>query len=124
MLNTINLVKDNLNPNLEIEGVFLTMADFRTNLSREVIREVRDYFKDKVYNTIIPRSIKLGEAPSFGKPIALYDKESVAAQKYDELTREILHLPIIRTEIRLDNFKIEQNENRVTSDNQTENKDG
>lgn len=91
---TINLVKNNLNPNLTIEGVFLTMADFRTNLSREVIREVRDYFKEKVYKTVIPRNIRLSEAPSFGKPIAFYDKQSIGAQKYENLSREILGFPV------------------------------
>ncbi len=94
LLNTINLVRNNLNPNLAIEGVFLTMADFRTNLSREVIKEVKEYFKDKVYNTVIPRNIRLGEAPSFGKPVVLYDKDSLGAQKYEELSREILGLPL------------------------------
>lgn len=87
---TIKLVKENLNPNLVIEGVLLTMADFRTNLTKEVIQEVRDYFSDKVYETIIPRNIKLSEAPSFGKPIVLYDKDSLGAQKYEELCKEIL----------------------------------
>lgn len=88
--NTIGLVKDNLNPSLGIEGVLLTMADFRTNLTKEVIQEARNYFKEKVFITVIPRSIRLTEAPSFGKPIALYDKESIGAQKYEELTRELL----------------------------------
>ena len=88
--NTIRLVKDNLNPNLSIEGVLLTMADFRTNLTKEVIQEARNYFKEKVFATVIPRSIRLTEAPSFGKPIALYDKESIGAQKYEELSREVL----------------------------------
>ncbi|MFH1247633.1 MAG: ParA family protein, partial [Candidatus Omnitrophota bacterium] len=92
LFNTINLVKNNLNPNLEIEGVVLTMADLRTNLSREVIQEVRNYFKDKVYNTVIPRNIKLSEAPGYGKPIALYDKDSIGGQKYLELTGEILRM--------------------------------
>lgn len=92
--NTINLVKDNLNPNLDIEGVFLTMADFRTNLTKEVIQEVRTYFKDKVYETVIPRSIRLTEAPSFGQPIALYDKDSIGGQKYDELSKEILGIQL------------------------------
>jgi chromosome partitioning protein len=87
-------VKDNLNPNLTIEGVVLTMADFRTNLSKEVIQETRGYFKEKVYATVIPRNIRLTEAPSFGKPIALYDKESIGAQKYEELSKEILGIPI------------------------------
>ena len=92
--NTIRLIKDNLNPNLTIEGVLLTMADFRTNLTKEVIQEARNYFKDKVYETVIPRNIKLTEAPSFGKPIVLYDKNSLGAQKYEELSREMLGLPI------------------------------
>jgi chromosome partitioning protein len=90
LLNTINLVKGNLNANLAIEGAILTMADFRTNLSREVIREVKEHFNEKVYETIIPRSIRLSEAPSYGKPIALYDKNNIGAAKYEELTREIL----------------------------------
>ncbi len=94
LANTIKLVKDNLNPNLAIEGVILTMADFRTNLTKEVIQEARSYFKEKVYNTVIPRNIRLTEAPSFGKPVALYDKESIGAQKYEQLTKEILGIPI------------------------------
>jgi chromosome partitioning protein len=94
LTNTIRLVKDNLNADLAVEGVILTMADFRTNLTKEVIQEARNYFKDKAYNTVIPRSIRLSEAPSFGKPIALYDKNSIGAQKYQELTQEILGLPI------------------------------
>lgn len=92
--NTIRLVKDNINPGLAIEGVLLTMADFRTNLTKEVIQEVRNHFKDKVYNTVIPRNIRLTEAPSFGKPIFLYDKDSLGAQKYRELCQEILGLPL------------------------------
>jgi chromosome partitioning protein len=105
LLNTIRLVKDNLNPVLDIEGVLLTMADFRTNLTKEVIEEVRKHFPDKVYHTIIPRSIRLTEAPSFGKPIVFYDKDSIGAQKYAELSREILGLP--RVESRLDNSSID-----------------
>jgi len=94
LANTIRLVKDNLNPALAIEGVILTMADFRTNLTKEVIQEARGYFKEKVYATVIPRNIRLTEAPSFGKPIALYDKESIGAQKYEQLCKEILGIPI------------------------------
>lgn len=94
LVNTIKLVKENLNPNLEIEGVLLTMADFRTNLTKEIIQETRNYFKEKVYQTVIPRNIRLTEAPSFGQPIAVYDKESMGAKKYEELSREILGLPI------------------------------
>ena len=87
---TMNLVKDNLNPNLKIEGVLLTMADYRTNLTNEVINEARSYFKHKVYKTVIPRNIRLSEAPGFGKPIVLYDRNSLGAQKYFELCQEIL----------------------------------
>lgn len=90
LVNTINLVRDNLNQNLSVEGVVMTMADFRTKLAKEVIDEVRKFFKDKVYNTIIPRSVKLSEAPGFGKPIMLYDKHSVGAQMYENLSREFL----------------------------------
>jgi chromosome partitioning protein len=90
LTNTVKLVTENINPSLTIEGVLLTMADFRTNLTKEVIQETRNYFKDKVYRTVIPRNIKLTEAPSFGKPIMLYDKDSLGAQKYEELAKEIL----------------------------------
>jgi len=90
LANTINLVKENINSTLEIEGVLLTMADFRTNLTNEVINEVRNFFKGKVYQTVIPRNIKLTEAPGFGKPIAFYDKASIGAQKYQEFVNELL----------------------------------
>jgi len=95
LINTVKLVKDNLNPGLEIEGVVLTMADFRTNLTREVIQEVRNFFQKKVYDTVIPRNIRLTEAPGFGKPIALYDKYSIGAKKYEDLAREVLGLPAL-----------------------------
>jgi len=97
--NTIRLVKDHLNPNLEIEGVLLTMADFRTNLTKEVIQEVRSHFKDKVYQTVIPRSIRLSEAPSYGKPITMYDKDSLGAKKYEDLAREILGIKPVETRL-------------------------
>ncbi|MDE2221674.1 MAG: ParA family protein [Candidatus Omnitrophica bacterium] len=90
LLNTISLVKDGLNPELHIEGVLMTMADFRTNLTNEVIGEIKNYFKDKVYNSIIPRNIRLSEAPSFGKPINFYDNASIGAVKYKELAEEFL----------------------------------
>lgn len=90
LLNTINLIRDGLNPSLQIEGVLLTMADFRTNLTTEVIKEIKNYFKDKVYSSIIPRNIKLSEAPSFGKPIMLYDHHSIGAKKYTEFAHEFL----------------------------------
>ena len=92
--NTIRLVKDNINPSLQVEGVLLTMADFRTNLTKEVIQEVREHFKDKVYQSVIPRNVRLTEAPSFGKPIVLYDNESLGAQKYEDLCKEIMGLPL------------------------------
>lgn len=94
LVNTIKLVKDHLNAGLDIEGVVLTMADFRTNLAKEVIQEVRAYFRDKVYSTVIPRNVRLTEAPSFGKPIALYDKDSLGAHKYEELSKEVLGIAI------------------------------
>lgn len=92
LINTLNLIREGLNSNLAVEGVLMTMADFRTNLTTEVIGEIRNYFKDKVYKTIIPRNIKLSEAPSFGKPIALYDSASIGARKYKELAEEILDI--------------------------------
>jgi len=101
LVNTVNLIKENLNPNLAIEGVLLTMADFRTNLTREIIQEARNYFKDKVYSTVIPRNIRLTEAPSFGQPIFLYDKDSMGAQKYEELAKEILGLQPAITNLEL-----------------------
>lgn len=90
LLNTISLVRDGLNPSLQVEGVLLTMADFRTNLTVEVINEIRNYFKEKVYQTIIPRNIRLSEAPSYGKPINLYDNGSIGAKKYAELAQEVI----------------------------------
>jgi len=93
LMSTLSLITDGLNPDLSIEGVLLTMADFRTNLTTEVINEIRVYFKEKVYNTIIPRNIRLSEAPSHGKPITQYDVHSIGAQRYRELAEEILGLP-------------------------------
>ncbi len=94
LVKTIELVRDNLNPKLEIEGILMTMADNRTNLTDQVVKEIRSHFPDKVYKTIIPRSIKMGEAPGFGKPIMLYDKNCVGCKKYEEFTQEFLvHTP-------------------------------
>lgn len=90
LINTIHLIRDGLNSSLDIEGVLLTMADFRTNLTGEVINEINNYFKEKVYKTIIPRNIKLSECPSFGKPINHYDNNSIGAKKYAELAKEFL----------------------------------
>ncbi len=90
LINTINLVKKHLNKNLTIEGAVLTMYDMRTNLSNQVVREVKRYFDDKVYRTVIPRNVKLSEAPSYGVPISLYDPNSKGARCYEKLTREII----------------------------------
>lgn len=90
LLNTINLVKKHLNKTLEIEGAVLTMYDMRTNLSNQVVKEVKRYFEDKVYKTVIPRNIKLSEAPSFGMPIIMYDSKSKGARAYEKLARELL----------------------------------
>jgi len=90
LMNTINLVKRQLNKSLYVEGVILTMSDSRTNLSSQVIKEVKNYFKDNVYKTIIPRNIKLSEAPSYGMPITTYDPKSKGARSYEKLTDEIL----------------------------------
>jgi chromosome partitioning protein len=90
LMNTIKLVQVNLNPNLSVEGVVLTMFDARTKLSTEVVNEVKKYFKNRVYNTIIPRNIRLGEAPSYGIPISVYDPKSAGAIAYIELAEELI----------------------------------
>jgi chromosome partitioning protein len=89
LLNSIRLVQKNLNPKLIIEGILLTMYDSRLNLSNQVADEVRSYFEDRVYKTVITRNVKLGEAPSFGKPIILYDILSAGANAYIQLAREV-----------------------------------
>jgi len=90
LLNTINIVRQHLNPKLDIEGVLLTMYDTRLRLSRQVAEEVRNYFGEKVFNTIISRNVRLSEAPSFGKPVILYDALSVGTQNYIDLAQEIV----------------------------------
>jgi chromosome partitioning protein len=90
LINTINLIKENLNENLKITGVVMTMYDSRTRLSEQVIDEVRAYFPDKVYDTIIPRNVRLSEAPSYGKPIIDYDPECKGAIAYKNLTGEVV----------------------------------
>lgn len=90
LLNTYQLVHGNLNPELEIGGVLLTMADFRTNLTEQVIAEVRGYFKEKVFESIIPRSVKLSEAPSFGKPAVYYDPSNRGSKNYKEAAKEFV----------------------------------
>lgn len=90
LMNTIGLVQKHLNPHLEIHGILLTMYDGRLNLSRQVAGEARKYFQDKVYETVINRNVRLSEAPSFGKPILLYDVESIGAQNYLRFAKEVL----------------------------------
>ena len=90
LLNTVNLVKKHLNKNLEIEGALLTMYDARTNLSNQVVKEVKKYFEDKVYKTVIPRNVRLSEAPSYGMPITVYDPRSKGAKAYEKFAKELL----------------------------------
>ena len=90
LLNTINLVKKHLNKDIEIEGALLTMYDIRTNLSNQVVKEVKKYFNDKVYKNVIPRNVKLSEAPSYGMPISMYDPRSKGAKSYEKFVREFL----------------------------------
>ncbi len=91
LISTIDRTRENFNPGLEIKGILLTMYDERTNLSKQVEGEIRDYFKTKVYSVIIPRNIRLSEAPSFGKPIQLYAIKSAGSEAYMSLAREILN---------------------------------
>ena len=90
LMNTINLVKKHLNKDIEIEGALLTMYDVRTNLSNQVVKEVKRYFNDKVYKNVIPRNVKLSEAPSYGMPISLYDPRSKGAKSYEKFVKEFL----------------------------------
>lgn len=92
LMNTIKLVKKGLNPELEVEGVVLSMFDGRTNLSIQVVDEVKRYFKGKVYSTMIPRNVRLAEAPSFGLSIIKYDEKSKGAEAYSELAEEFIYL--------------------------------
>ncbi|MGE5472768.1 MAG: ParA family protein [Ignavibacteriales bacterium] len=90
LMSTVNLVKKHLNTALEVEGVVLTMYDARTNLSIEVVEEVKKHFKNKVYRTVIPRNVRLSEAPSHGLPIILYDDKSKGAESYLDLAEEVI----------------------------------
>ena len=90
LMNTIHLVQKHFNPELKIEGVLMTMLDARTNLGNEVVAEVRNYFKDKVYQTVISRNVRLSEAPSHGMAIIDYDPKSKGAEQYRSLTKEVL----------------------------------
>ena len=91
LLNTIRLVQQNFNPGLAIDGVLLTMFDTRINLARQVANDAREYFGPGVFRTVIPRNVRLAEAPSFGKPILLYDVQSVGAKSYLSVAQELLH---------------------------------
>ena len=90
LLNTIKRIKRNLNPDLEVAGILLTMFDKRTNLAYQVAEEAENYFEELVFKTMVPRNVRLSEAPSFGKPILLYDATSAGAKSYFELAREII----------------------------------
>jgi len=92
LVRTLDLVRGGLNPTLDIEGVLMTMCDTRTNLTKQVIEEVKKYFQEKVYKTCIPRNIKIAESPGFGKPIVYYDIRSIGAEKYLEVTGELLRM--------------------------------
>ena len=92
LVSTIELVKKSLNPNLEIQGVILSMFDGRTNLSLQVVQEVKKYFGGKVYATVIPRNVRLAEAPSYGMPITQYDPKSKGAEAYMDFAEEFLDL--------------------------------
>ena len=90
LIHTINLVKERLNPELEMEGVVFTMYDSRTNLSSQVVENVKDHLKQRVFSTMIPRNIRLAEAPSYGMPIHMYDSKSAGAEAYMQLANEII----------------------------------
>lgn len=90
LVETLQRLRASLNPSLEIEGVLLTMFDERTNLSRQVVADIRAFFKERVFRTIVPRNVRLGEAPSYGKPIMLYDIRSKGAESYLDLAREVI----------------------------------
>lgn len=92
LINTINLVKKHLNKNIQIEGALLTMYDIRTNLSNQVVKEVKKYFENKVYKTVIPRNVRLSEAPSYGMPITEYDPRSKGAKSYIKFAREFIKI--------------------------------
>ena len=90
LIHTINLVQERLNPELQIEGVVFTMYDVRTNLSNQVVETVKENLDTKIYNTMIPRNIRLAEAPSYGIPINMYDSKSAGAESYRNLAKEII----------------------------------
>ena len=92
LINTVELVKKHLNKDLYIEGALLTMYDIRTNLSNQVVKEVKRYFNNRVYKTVIPRNVRVSEAPSYGLPITIYDPHSKGARSYEKLGKEFLKL--------------------------------
>jgi len=91
LMNTFHRIQENFNADLEIEGILMTMYDERTNLSRQVEQEIREYFKSKVYTAVVPRNVRLSEAPSFGRPIQFYDIKSAGSRAYMALAREIMN---------------------------------
>ncbi|TLM78877.1 MAG: ParA family protein [Actinobacteria bacterium] len=90
LLDSVRLVRTHLNPELEVFGVVMTMFDSRTRLSAQVVEEVRDFFEDKVFTTMVPRTVRLSEAPSFGQPITIYDPSGKGANAYRELAKEVM----------------------------------
>ena len=110
LLNTVHLVQRSVNERLEIEGVLLTMFDARLNLSRQVAADAREYFGNQVYETVIPRNIRLAEAPSFGKPIIVYDVASVGAQSYMNVAKELIarNTPVTSTLDELPSKSVEE----------------
>lgn len=100
LLNTAGLVRKNLNPNLHIEGIVLTMFDTRNNLSHQVVQEIKTHFGDKVFQSVIPRNVRLSEAPSHGQSILQYDPRSIGSIKYQELAQELLTRPASEVESR------------------------
>ena len=105
LMNTVELVRKHLNKSLEIEGALLTMYDIRTNLANQVVKEVKNYFGDKVYKTVIPRNVKLSEAPSYGMPITEYDARSKGAKCYEKFVKELLKNNEIQTDNKAKHMK-------------------
>lgn len=101
LLKTVDLIRDNLNPKLQIEGILLTMFDSRNNLTHQVAQEIRQYFPDRVFQSVIPRNVKLSESPSHGKPILLYDIRSKGSVAYLELAKEIINKDIVQGSVQI-----------------------
>ena len=104
LLNTVELVKKHLNKSLYVEGALLTMYDIRTNLSNQVVKEVKRYFEDKVYKTVIPRNVRVSEAPSYGMPITIYDPHSKGAKSYEKFAKEFLKINEQERKARINNL--------------------